>query len=102
MEVAKDGIALYEAYNRYSRVIAQAEILKSSGQTDEATTAKLVTRPSKRWIMVGAAAAAVIVFAITISAGGTPIPGSGVSATAAEPLVKIGRASCRERGCQYV
>src|SRR3546814_18583409 len=37
--------------------------------------------------MVGAAAAAVIVFAITISAGGTPIPGSGVSAHAAEPLV---------------
>src|SRR3546814_5003498 len=30
-----------QAYNRYSRVIAQAEILKSSGQTDEATTAKL-------------------------------------------------------------
>src|SRR3546814_6810509 len=37
--------------------------------------------------MVSAAAAAVIVFAITISAGGTPIPGSGVSAHAAEPLV---------------
>src|SRR3546814_14951727 len=79
-----------QAYNRYSRVIAQAEILKSSGQTDEATTAKLVTRPSKRWIMVGAAAAAVIVFAITISAGGTPIPGSGVSAHAAEDRKSVG------------
>ncbi|WP_447952960.1 FecR family protein [Sphingopyxis chilensis] len=76
-----------QAYNRYSRVIAQAEILKSSGQTSEATTAKLVTRPSRRWMMFGAAAAAVIVFAITISAGGTPIPGSAVSAHAAEPLV---------------
>ncbi|MHA4836621.1 DUF4880 domain-containing protein [Sphingopyxis sp. MSC1_008] len=76
-----------QAYNRYSRVIAQAEILKSSGQTSEATTAKLVTRPSTRWMMFGAAAAAVIVFAITISAGGTPIPGSGVYAHAAEPLV---------------
>ncbi|MGN7932853.1 FecR family protein [Sphingopyxis sp. 22461] len=75
-----------QAYNRYSRVIAQAEILKSSGQTSEATTAKLVT-PSRRWMMFGAAAAAVIVFAITISAGGAPIPGSGVSAHAAEPLV---------------
>ena len=77
------------AYNRYSRVMAQAEVLKSSGQTSGATTAKLVTRPSKRWMMVGAAAAAVIVFAITISAGGTPIPGSGMvlSAHAAEPLV---------------
>src|SRR3546814_10866775 len=69
--------------------MVQAEILKSSEQTGEATTAKLVTHPSKRWMMVGAAAAAVIVFAITISAGGTPIPGSGVvlSAHAAEPLV---------------
>ena len=76
-----------QAYNRYSRVIAQAEILKSTGQTSEAATAKLVTRPSKRWMMFGAAAAAVIVFAITISAGGTPIPGSGVAAHAAEPLV---------------
>ncbi|MDT7527852.1 DUF4880 domain-containing protein [Sphingopyxis sp. SE2] len=78
-----------QAYNRYSRVIAQAEILKSSGQTSEAATAKLVTYPSRRWMMFGAAAAAVILFAITISAGGTPIPGSGVvlSAHAAEPLV---------------
>jgi transmembrane sensor len=78
-----------QAYDRYSRVISQAEILKSSGQADEATTAKLVTRSSKRWMMVGAGVAAVIVFAITISAGGTPIPGSDVvlSAHAAEPLV---------------
>lgn len=78
-----------QAYDRYSRVIVQAEILKSSGQTGEATTTKLVTRPSKRWMMVGAAAAAVIVFAITISASGSPIPGPGVvlSAHAAEPLV---------------
>ena len=78
-----------QAYDRYSRVMTQAEILKSSGQTSEAATAKLVARSSKRWMMVGAAAAAVIVFAITISAGGTPIPGSGVvlSAHAAEPLV---------------
>jgi transmembrane sensor len=78
-----------QAYNRYSRVIAPAEILKSSGQTSEATTATLVTRPSRRWMMFGAAAAAVIVFAITISAGGAPIPGSdvGLSAHAAEPLV---------------
>lgn len=78
-----------QAYDRYSRVITQAEILKTSGQTGEATSANLVTRPSKRWIMVGAAAAAAIVFAITISAGGTPIPGSGVvlSAHAAEPVM---------------
>ena len=78
-----------QAYDRYSRVISQAAILKSSGQADEATTAKLVTRSSKRWMMVGAGVAAVIVFAITISAGGTPIPGSDVvlSAHAAEPLV---------------
>src|SRR3546814_19729741 len=55
-----------QAYDRYSRVMVQAEILKSSEQTGEATTAKLVTHPSKRWMMVGAAAAAVIVFAITI------------------------------------
>lgn len=78
-----------QAYNRYFRVMTQAEILKSSGHPGEATTAKLVTRPQKRWMMVGAAAAAVIVFAITISAGGTPIPGSDVvlSAHAAEPMV---------------
>lgn len=78
-----------QAYDRYSRVMSQAEILKSPGQTDEANSAKLTRRASKRWLMVGAAAAAVIVFAITISAGGTPIPGSGVvlSAHAAEPLV---------------
>jgi len=78
-----------QAYDRYSRVITQAEILKSSGLTGEATTAKLVTRPQNRWMMVGAAAAAIIVFTITISAGGTPIPGSdvGLSAHAAEPLV---------------
>ena len=77
------------AYNRYSRVIAGAEILKSPGHLRDATTAKLVSLPRKRWLMAGAAAAAVIVFAITISAGGTPIPSSGVvlSARAAEPLV---------------
>lgn len=77
-----------QAYDRYSRVITQAEILKSSGLTGEANTTKLVTRPQRRWIMVGAAAAAIFVFTITISAGGTPIPGSDVdlSAHAAEPL----------------
>jgi len=78
-----------QAYDRYSRVISQAEILKSSAQTAEATTAKLATRFPKRWMMMGAAVAAVVVFAITISAGGTPIPGSDpiLSAHAAEPLV---------------
>lgn len=78
-----------QAYDRYSRVITQAEILKSSRQTGEAITTNLVTRAPKRWMMIGAAAAAVILFAITISAGGTPIPGSDVvlSAHAAEPLM---------------
>ncbi|KTE17799.1 FecR family protein [Sphingopyxis sp. H115] len=78
-----------QAYNRYSRVIAQAEILKSSAQPSELTETKPVARPRIRWLMVGAAAAAVIVFAITIRAGGTPIPATGVvqSAYAAEPLV---------------
>ena len=77
-----------QAYDRYSRVMGQAEILKSPGQADEASSAKLARRASKRWLMVGAAAAAVIVFAITISASGSPIPGPGVvlSARAAEPL----------------
>ena len=76
-----------QAYNRYSRVITQAEILKCSRQTGGATVAKFVTPPSKRWMMISAAAAAVIVLAIT--AGGTPIPSSGIvlSAHAAEPLV---------------
>ncbi len=66
------------AYNRYSKVMHKAEILKTSAG-----------RRPKRWLMAGAAAAAVILFAIAISAGGTPFPGSGdgLSARAAEPLV---------------
>lgn len=84
------------AYDRYSRVIDRSEILKNSKQLIPSATEKPVERQPRRWLMAGAAAAAVIVFAIAISASDGPFPGSGdvLSARAAEPLV-TGRGEIR-------